>query len=104
MAKDYAGNFYTNKAWRKCRAAFIAERIAIDGGRCQMCKEEQGYIVHHTEELNVENIKDAEVSLNHRKLMYLCKDCHNKIHGNEKPRCILTADGTVCPPMREKDT
>ena len=98
MAKEYTKGFYTHKAWRQCRAAFISDRIAIDGGRCQLCHEAQGYIVHHKQELDQQNIMDADVALNHSNLMYLCQDCHNKVHGKTRPSVIMPDGRTVTSP------
>lgn len=99
MAKEYTKGFYTHKAWRQCRASFISERIAIDGGRCQLCHEAQGYIVHHKQELDPQNIMDADVALNHDNLMYLCQDCHNKVHGKIQPSVIMPDGRTVTLPL-----
>lgn len=99
MAKEYTKGFYTHKAWRQCRASFIAERIAVDGGRCQLCHEAQGYIVHHKQEITPENINDADVALCHDNLMYLCQDCHNKVHGKTQPSVIMPDGRTVTLPL-----
>ena len=82
MAKNWAKTFYNSDKWFSCRASFIAERVAIDGGMCQRCKNNLGYIVHHTTILTEQNIKNPDVSLNHSKLEYLCKDCHDKEKGH----------------------
>lgn len=82
--RAFTNNFYGKAAWKKCRASFIAERIAIDGGRCQMCGEEQGEIVHHVQEITPETIEDVNVILNHDNLRYLCRACHGKVHGQEQ--------------------
>lgn len=97
--KEFAKGFYEGKAWRRCREDFIAKRINIDGGMCQRCKKELGYIVHHKIELTADNINDATVSLNHNNLMFLCTECHNKTHGwyQNKRRTIFDEDGNVLP-------
>jgi 5-methylcytosine-specific restriction endonuclease McrA len=70
-----------------CRASFIAERINIDGGMCQECKEHLGYIVDHVEELTPDNIHNPEIALNHNNFRYLCLTCHNrKTFGQEAER------------------
>lgn len=94
MAKEFAREFYDSAAWRRCRKAFIAERIALDGGLCQDCKDEIGYIVHHKVVLTPKNIDDPDVSLNHRNLKYVCHTCHNKEHGKDM-RTFFTLDGDV---------
>ena len=107
MARDFAKPFYNSKAWQRCRAAFIAERIAIDGGICQRCGQELGFIVHHKEWLSPENINDPDITLNHWNLEYVCQVCHNKIEeGEEAPRYRFTADGQVVaytPPQKERE-
>lgn len=77
MAKEFAKAFYKSKTWRKCRDAYIAERINIDGGLCEVCGEEPGYIVHHKILLTPNNINDSEIALNHKYLQYDCKKCHD---------------------------
>lgn len=83
MAKEFAKAFYNSKRWKRCKASYIAKRKAIDGGLCETCREELGYIVHHKEELTSENINDPEIALNHDNLKYDCHICHNKENKNE---------------------
>ena len=104
MAREFAKPFYNSTAWKQCRAAFIAERVSIDGGMCQRCGRELGYIVHHKEWLTPENITDPDITLSLRNLEYVCHTCHNKIETEEEePRCCFTADGDVVayPPIKE---
>lgn len=82
MAKEFAAAFYKSSAWIKCRRSYIKHRISIDGGTCEECKEQLGYIVHHEESLTPDNILNPDVSLNHKKLKYVCKDCHDKYDGH----------------------
>ena len=77
MAKEYAKKFYKSKAWQKCRASFIAKRKKTDGGICEHCKNQLGYIVDHIKEISPLNINDPEITLNHKNLQYLCLECHN---------------------------
>lgn len=81
MAKSWAKAFYNSKAWRRCRDSYIAQRTLEDGGLCEICREELGYIVHHVRELTPSNISDPNISLNHSNLRYVCKKCHDKEHG-----------------------
>ena len=97
MAREFAKMFYRSAAWKKCRASYISQRAAIDGGMCEYCKEQPGYIVDHIEELNPLNINDPTVSLNHDNLQYLCLDCHNTKTFAAGARYILTANGEVVP-------
>lgn len=63
------------------------------------CHEEQGYIVHHKTTLTEDNIKDPEISLNNRNMMYVCKACHDRYEGHGvghdkvKPLCIFDEEG-----------
>ncbi len=78
----------------------MAYRISVDGGLCQMCQQEQGYIVHHKIEITPENINDPDITMGTGNLMYLCHDCHNKIHGIEPPRYRFNSNGDVLPPIK----
>lgn len=80
MAKDWAKPFYNSKSWQRASKTFIAMRQSIDGGMCQRCKVEPGYIVHHIKHLTKSNINDPEISLNQENLEYLCQTCHNQEH------------------------
>ena len=83
MAKDFAKSFYRSKDWEQCRRSYIDARIMTDGGLCEECKQALGYIVHHVVTLDSNNINDSKISLNHKKLKYVCKSCHDKIHYND---------------------
>ena len=89
MAKEWARNFYKGKKWEKCRNGYIQERIGIDGGMCEVCREQLGYIVHHKILLTPENICTPEVSLNWDHLSYECKDCHDLHDGHGVKRTVL---------------
>ena len=78
--KEWAENFYTGSAWRKCRESFISKRVGIDGGLCQRCRQRLGYIVHHRIELTPENIGDPDIALCHENMEFLCLECHNEEH------------------------
>ncbi len=82
MAQAFAKAFYKSARWRKCRAAFVADRLHIDGGLCQMCRAEPGYIVHHKIWLTPDNISDADIALNPQNFLYVCHECHNKIEND----------------------
>lgn len=101
MAKEWSKAFYNTRAWQKCRWAYIQKRMMIDGGLCEDCRQQQGYIVHHKIILDEKNINDAEVTLNEKNLMYVCKDCHDSYeghgaggHGRAKALCAFDANGT----------
>ena len=78
VAKEYAKQFYNSKVWKDCRASYIAYRIAIDGGMCEECHSELGFIVHHKEMLTRDNINDTNITLNFNNLKYDCKACHDR--------------------------
>ena len=99
--QDWAKAFYKSQAWLKCRNSYIRSRVNLDGGICEECKEEQGYIVHHKVYLTKENVNNPEISLNHDNLMYVCKNCHDQFdgHGVRKhhPRPLVEFDATGMP-------
>lgn len=80
--KEYAKGFYKSARWKKCRQAYIATRIMIDGGLCEECHEVIGYIVHHKKYITPENINDPDICLNFDNLEYVCKTCHDKFEGH----------------------
>lgn len=96
MAREFSRKFYASIAWKKCRASFIAYRQSIDGGLCQTCKENPGYIVHHDVWLTPDNINDPDIALNHKHLKYDCLVCHNKEKENgEKEKYFFGPDGQI---------
>lgn len=70
--------FYNSKAWKDCRRSFIQSYMWRHHGLCEHCKDVPGYIVDHIKEINLNNINDPDVTLNHSNLQYLCTPCHNK--------------------------
>lgn len=70
-----AKKFYNSVAWKKCRASYINSLI---DDLCEHCQFNLGYIVDHVEEINITNIDDPMITLNHDNLQYLCLECHNK--------------------------
>lgn len=103
MAREFAKRFYKSKEWLKCRAAYIKHRKSIDGGLCESCHEQPGYIVHHKIELTPENINDPDIALGHGNLKYDCLECHNQENGrgdHEVPglvQYVFGTDGEVIP-------
>ena len=104
MSKEYARSFYKSSNWLHCKASFIAERRAIDGGLCQRCHKHYGYIVHHKKHITPENISDISIILDHNNLEYLCHDCHNKEHiGDGGLLFSIGEDGQpIAPPISRK--
>lgn len=82
MAKEWSKSFYKSEKWQSCRDSYIAKRIMIDGGLCEVCHDSPGYIVHHKTILTPKNINNPEVTLNHDNLSYECKQCHDKHEGH----------------------
>ncbi|MFB7158503.1 HNH endonuclease [Lysinibacillus sp. NPDC056232] len=70
-----AKKFNNSKAWRDCRASYIN---SLDDELCEHCQANLGYIVDHIEEININNIYDPMITLNHKNLQFLCIECHNK--------------------------
>lgn len=104
MAKEFAKAFYNSKAWQRCRQSYINKRKAIDGGLCEVCHEQLGYIVHHIEPLTPNNINNASVTLNHNNLRYDCKECHDRedVHTFIKgAKCSFDESGQpIAPPKK----
>ncbi len=68
-------NFYKSDVWKLAREI----KIMNMNGRCERCGG-IGVEVHHIQRLNVDNVKDASVSINPENLELLCRECHNKEH------------------------
>lgn len=71
---EAAKKFYRSTAWRKCRKSYIA---TVPDKMCEHCHEQLGYIVDHIKEINIKNIHNPDVTLNHDNLQFLCLECHN---------------------------
>ena len=90
--------FYKSSAWKRARQGFIAQRLAVDGGLCQVCGDEPGKIIHHKIWLDDINCNDPNISLNPDNFMYECQTCHNKERDprTQTPgRCLYGADGEI---------
>lgn len=105
MAKEFAKSFYNSKAWKSARAAYIAHRRTIDGGLCEICEDNVGYIVHHIKEITPSNISDTSVTLSMDNLMFVCKECHDRFDGHwadakrRKTLCTFDERGQPIPPI-----
>lgn len=100
MAQAWARPFYNSTDWLRARDLYIQKRMMIDGGLCEECHSEPGYIVHHKIHLTEENVNDCEVSLNMKNFEYVCKDCHDSFeghgaggHGKAKALCAFDSTG-----------
>lgn len=95
MATAKQVSFYHSAAWLKCREAYIKSV----GGLCERCLSkgiyEPGYIVHHKEYINADNLTDPEILLNFDNLEYLCLNCHNKEHFKSQKRYSIDENGKV---------
>lgn len=90
-----AKKFYNSRKWKNTRKAYIS---TVLGGLCEHCDNAVGYIVDHIIEINSDNINDAEITLNHDNLQYLCLPCHNTKTFRGKTvadGCYFTADGQL---------
>lgn len=107
--KEFARQFYHSPKWKHCREAYIAERVAIDGGMCEECHARPGYIVHHKRHVTPANLCNADITLSSSNLEYVCKACHDKLHGycnqsGRSNRYVFDADGNPVPvPIKGKD-
>lgn len=85
MARDFANSFYASKPWRECRQLYIQNMKPSARGLCEKCFANGLHVLgeelHHKVWLTPENIKDPDISLNHKNLILLCRDCHQKEHG-----------------------
>ena len=100
--REFATAFYKSKAWQRCRAGYIAYRRGVDGGLCEICGDQPGYIVHHKTHLTPQNINDANITLAWDNLQFVCKHCHDVEHGycgkTTAARLRFDASGNPIPP------
>ena len=84
MSTGVLKKFYSTEPWLSFRAEIILSRM-IDGRVvCQKCGKQivvsKHIQVHHLIELNEENYKDVNISLNPDNVEVWCHNCHNKNH------------------------
>lgn len=81
MAKPFARQFYSSKAWQDCRNEYAKRRHHL----CENCLRRgiyrPGTIVHHKIEIDPVTIERPEIALNFDNLELLCRDCHAEVHG-----------------------
>lgn len=93
MHKERARKFYKSKRWLRSRAAYISDRIMIDGGLCEHCKKRIGQHVDHKIEITINNITDPDIMLNPENYQYLCIGCHTRKTKRGQPEFLFDEDG-----------
>ena len=90
--KQWAESFYKSVKWHRLRNSVKARAF----GLCEICGQ-PGTIAHHEVVLTENNINKPEISLNPDLLVFVCQDCHNRIHsGTGKTRePIFDIDGNL---------
>lgn len=70
--------FYKSTAWKLIRIVVMKRDLNI----CQECDSLilEKAVVHHIEEITMDNYLDENVTLNVDNLETLCFKCHNKVH------------------------
>lgn len=97
MAREFAKQFYSSKAWQDCRNQYAARR----GHLCENCLRKgiyrPGDIVHHKIGIDPVTVNNPEVSLNPDNLELLCRDCHAERHKSYSKgrRFTIAEDGRV---------
>lgn len=101
--RDFAKEFYSSKAWQRCRTAYRKSQ----GGLCERCRAKglivPGEIVHHKIHLTPENVNVPSITMNFDNLELLCRNCHGDEHSNRGGRrYIIDELGRVTlPPFAE---
>jgi len=97
MAREFAKQFYSSKAWQDCREGYAKSRRYL----CENCLRrgiyKPGEIVHHMIEITPDNICRPEISMNWGNLQLLCRDCHAEQHKKRSKgrRFVVGDDGKV---------
>ena len=98
MSQDFSRKFYSSQAWNNCRTAYMNSVHHL----CERCLSKgimkPAEIVHHKIELTPENISNPRITLAHKNLQAVCRECHAEIHGmtgQKKRRYMIAANGTV---------
>ena len=82
MAKEFAREFYSGKAWQDCRNEYMKKAHYL----CEECLKQGIYkpavYVHHIIEIDPVTIEKPEIALNFDNLEAVCRACHDKIHDN----------------------
>lgn len=80
MARDFSKGFYNSKEWAQVRAYVLMR----DHYKCTLCGRSGDLEVHHIEHLKPSNINNAAITLNEKNLTTLCRDCHFRVHTQDK--------------------
>lgn len=98
MAKAFAKQFYSSKAWQSCRNEYAKMKHHL----CENCLRQgiyrPGVIVHHVIEIDPITIEKPEIALNFDNLELLCRECHDKKHPRTKKsskRFFIDKNGKV---------
>lgn len=80
-----ASEFYTSTEWRKLRQILMSERVNNQGEIiCEECGKPilKSYdcIAHHIQEINLQNLNDASITLNPENIVLVHMACHNILH------------------------
>lgn len=97
MARDFSKAFYRTEAWQTARGITLRR----DNFNCQMCGA-RAEEVHHIIELIPSRMNDDNITLNPDNLISLCRDCHFKVHEQERTQSIILSNKRrVKPQCRE---
>lgn len=87
MARDFSRAFYNSKEWLQTRE-YVLKR---DNYLCVMCGH-PAEEVHHIIHLSPKNIGDVSITMNPDNLKSLCRDCHFKVHEEERSKSIARSN------------
>ena len=86
MAKEFAKQFYSSKAWQACRNEYAQRKHYL----CENCLRRgiyrPGEIVHHKIHIDPVTIERPEVALNFDNLELLCRVCHANRHKHDRKK------------------
>lgn len=102
MAREFSKPFYNSKEWKNLREVILKR----DNYICRICGR-PAEEVHHIKFITPRSIDNPDVTMKEENLLSVCKDCHFKIHKEQKAanvarankrrtrhRWILNKDGT----------
>lgn len=80
MAREFSKQFYASAKWKRIRNYILIR----DQYKCQRCGDTGFLEVHHKIHLSPDNIHDPKIALDEKNLVTLCRDCHFKVHEEDK--------------------